>query len=139
MNVYVMRDITLVGRGVTDEDGLVSVYLKDEIYADEQLTIYMNDPYEILDEHVMNFDAPAESTELFIVLNEEISGGWWRKVRRIVTRVAKVAFKVLPLPGKLLPTILTKVPGLSGGLQKVMKFTGATKVFTVLGKVPAVG
>ena len=61
MIVYVLRDIELVGRGVTNEDGFVSIYLRDDIYPDDELTIYMADPYEILEENVMTIDAPYDS------------------------------------------------------------------------------
>jgi hypothetical protein len=139
MIVYVMRDIDLVGRGITNEDGFVTVYLKDEIYAEETLTVYMADPNEMLEENVMEIEAPSEHSDIVITLNEEISGGWFKKIGGVFKKVGGVLKKVVSIPGKVFKTIITKIPGLSKALSTVMKFTGISKVFYVLGKIPVIG
>lgn len=92
----------MVGRGITNEEGFVTVYLKDEIYPEETLTAYMSDPYDLLEENVMEIEAPYEHADVTITLDEQISGGFFKKISKVFKKIVKVVTKVVSIPGKLI-------------------------------------
>jgi len=114
--VYVVKGIQLVGRGITNQDGYVTVYLRDEINPEDLLTVYMADPDELLDEHSMQVEAPYDNQDVVITLNEQISGGFFKKIKKAFKKVTHVVTKVINVPGKLIKTVMTKIPGVSKAL-----------------------